>query len=205
MKSLYLRSSVALACALSLSACGGGNGTLVLGGAVYGLTKDGLVLQNSGKTLQVAANSPSFQFPDLLGNDVGFDITVQTQPTKAHCDVTNGKGTTGSFNPINIVVSCVTDSYDLKGTVSGLDTDGLVIINGANRQVVNAGATSFTMTHLNTDGTYSNGRVADGAPYGLTVLTQPAGRTCSVLNGVGTMTETTANVQIQCAPATGTN
>jgi hypothetical protein len=29
--------------------------------------------------------------------------------------------------------------------------------------------------------------VGDGSPYGVTILAQPAGRSCTVVNGVGTM------------------
>ena len=64
-----------------------------------------------------------------------------------------------------------------------------MLINGSERQVIPAGATSFTMTkYKDNDGkTYESGRVPDGAPYGITVFQQPAGRTCSVANGTGTM------------------
>lgn len=207
MKSLYLRSGLALACALSLSACGGGSGTLVLSGAVVGLAKDGLVLQNNGKFLPVPAGAIAFQFPDLLSNDEAFDITISSQPTngKATCTVVNGKGTTSSFNPINIVVSCVTVSYDLSGHVTGLDKGGLVLVNGSNQVNVAAGATSFSMTHLDAAGKPASGQVADGAPYGLAVLTQPDGRTCSISNGSGTMTGPVDNVQITCVPNPGAN
>ena len=45
MKSSILRAGVvALACALGLSACGGGSGDLYLTGSVLNVTKDGLVL-----------------------------------------------------------------------------------------------------------------------------------------------------------------
>ena len=67
MKSLTLRSSVALACALTLAACGGGGGNLLLSGNVYGLTRDGLVLQNNGGAPYVISPSMgTFAFPTLL-------------------------------------------------------------------------------------------------------------------------------------------
>lgn len=190
MNSLILRSSVALACALSLAACGGGNGNLLLGGSVVGLTKSGLELQNktTGPALSVPAGSSIFSFPELLRSDEDFEVLVKTQPTGAHCDVKFGKGRTGAYNVTSVLVTCVTNTYNLGGTISGLDTDGLVLVNGADRGVVAADKKSVTFA-----------KVADGSPYGITVLTQPAGRSCSVANGVGTMgSSDVTNVAVTC-------
>lgn len=190
MKSLILRSSVALACALSLAACGGSDGNLLLGGRISGLTKDGLVLQNKGGTaLAIAAGQSLFSFPELIGNDQEFDVTIKSAPSNAVCTIANGKGTSGSFNVTSIQVTCITNTYDLGGTITGANPGGLVLVNGADRVEVKAGETSFKLN-----------KVADGAPYGVTVLTQPAGRTCTVLNGVGTMGSAPVNsIQVQCA------
>lgn len=190
MKSLILRSSVALACALSLAACGGGSGNLLLGGSVVGLTKPGLELQNktTGPALSVPAGSSIFSFAELLRSDEDFEVLVKTQPQGAVCTVINGKGRTGAYNVTSVVVSCVTNTYDLGGTVSGLDVTGLVLVNGPDKVAVPAGATTVAFA-----------KVADGAPYGVTVLTQPTGRTCSVANGVGTMgSSKVTNIAVTC-------
>lgn len=201
MKSLYL-SSVALACALSLVACGGDSGSLVLSGSVSGVTKDGLVLKNNGGSpLTVAAGSSSFVFPDLVGTDASFDITVDSKPSNAQsCTVTNGKGKTGSYSPVGIRVDCTIFQRDLGGSISGLASSGLILINGSDRQEIAAGATSFTMTKLAADGsTYVSGRVPDGSPYGITVFQQPAGQTCTVSNGTGIMGGTpVTSVAVAC-------
>lgn len=189
MKSLILRSSVALACALTLAACGGGGGNLLLSGSVFGLTRDGLVLQNNGGDPYVISPAMgTFAFPQLLKNDEDYNVTIQSSPASAVCTVTNGKGRTGAFNVNNVIVSCITNTYDLGGNISGLDVAGLVLVNGADRVTVPAGAGNF---HL--------AKVADGSPYGVTVLTQPTGRTCSVQNGVGTMgAAPVGNIQVTC-------
>jgi hypothetical protein len=201
MKSLTLRSSVALACALSLAGCGGGGGNLLLSGSISGLTKSGLELQNNGgAALAVTAGSTYFSFPDLIANNQDFNVTVKTQPAGAVCAVAYGKGNSGSFNVTSVQVSCITNTYELGGTVSGLDVNGLVLVNGSDRKEIKAGDTSFTMTRAQGDGLYPYGKVADGSPYGLTVLTQPAGRTCTVVNGVGTMgSAPVTTVQVKCA------
>jgi hypothetical protein len=190
MKSLTLRSSVALACALSLAACGGHGGNLLLGGHIFGLTKDGLVLQNNGGTpLVIPAGQSVFSFPTLIGNDEDFNVTIQSAPASAVCTVVDGKGRSGAFNITTVQVSCITNSYALGGFISGLDASGLVLVNGSDRLEVKAGATTFNLS-----------KVADGAPYGVTILTQPAGRTCTVQNGVGTMgAAPVANIQVNCA------
>jgi hypothetical protein len=99
----------------------------------------------------------------------------------------------------SVRIICDTFRYDLGGSVSGLDADGLVINNGATKLAIPAGATSFNMTELDDKGKPVSGQVADGSPYGVTVLAQPAGRTCSVANGTGTMgAGPVTSVQITC-------
>lgn len=190
MKILTLRSSVALACALSLAACGGGSGSLLLAGSVSGLTKPGLVLQNkSGPLLSVAAGSSSFTFNELLANDEEFDVKIATQPPGAVCTLANNKGKTGSYNVTSVAVTCKTNTYDLGGKISGLDVGGLVLVNGADRLTFTAAATEFKFS-----------KIDDGAPYGVTVLTQPAGRTCTVQNGVGNMGSAAIDtIRVTCA------
>lgn len=192
MKSSYLRAGVALACALGLSACGGSSGELYLGGSIYGLTKSGLVLQNNGAhDLTVAAGANSFMFPDLLPTDSDYDVTVKSSPSNASCVVTNGKGNTGAFNVASVVVTCTTYTHALKGTASGVTADGLVVVNGSDKVVIPAGATSFEMA-----------KVAEEAPYGIKILSQPAGLTCTINNAIGTMgTADVTNVAISCYPA----
>lgn len=201
MKSLYLRSGLALACALGLTACGGGDDNIQLGGVVTGLTKNGLEIQNNGgPPLAIPAFASTFAFPALIGSDSDFNITIKTQPASSTCEVINGNGKSGAFGVFSVEIRCVTFSFDLGGSISGLDSAGLVLINGRDRQSIPAGATSFTMTKFQADGkTYESGRVPDGQPYGITVLQQPAGRICSVANGTGTMGGSAiTNVAVTC-------
>jgi len=191
MKSSTLRTGVALACAATLAACGGGNENLALGGQVYGLTKSGLVLENlsNKSTVTVPAGSSTFVFEQLIASDENFEVVIKTQPTGAVCKLNNGKGKSGSYSIYSIEVVCVTNSYNVGGTISGLKTPGLVIINGSTRVDVAANTTTFTLPV----------KVADGSPYGITILTQPTGQTCAIANGTGTMGSTDINnVAITC-------
>ncbi len=187
MKNLFLRSSVALACVLSLASCGGGGGNLLLGGYVGGLTKDGLTLTNNGGTpLTVPANSSSFQFPDLLKPDEHFDVEIATHPEGTTCTLLYNSGKTGAYSVTNIEVHCANDPRNITGKIVNPPVNaGLILINGANQQPIAAGQTTFSMTHYDTAGKVVSGQVGDGDPFGVTVLQQPAGQTCTVQNGTG--------------------
>lgn len=189
MKSLFLRSGVALACALTLASCGGSGGSLLLSGAVSGLTRDGLVLTNNGGSdLVVAAGATSFVFPNYIGNDTDYNVAVKSSPSSAVCTASNNKGRTNTYDITSVLITCITNTYNLGGSVSGLQNDGLVLINGANRVSVPANATSFQMN-----------KVGDGSPYGVTVLTQPSNQTCTVANGTATMgAADVTNIQVSC-------
>jgi hypothetical protein len=204
MKSSYLRAGIALACALGLSACGGSSGQLVLAGSAFGVTKTGLILQNNGGSdyavVPTGANPLPIQFPTLVDVDSSYNVTVKTVngvpaiPSNAkECTVSNGTGRS-AFNITNIGVTCSLKTHKLTGTINGLgNATGLVIVNGADRKPIAAGATTFAMEEVGED-----------QPYGITVLPpQPAGLNCKVSpNGVGTMLTTDiVNVVIDCGPA----
>ncbi len=208
MKNLTLRSCVVVACAFALASCGGGSSNLLLGGSIVGLTKTGLTLQNgNGTPLVIEANQGAFSFPQLLASDEAFEVKIATQPTGAKCTVSNGKGSTGSFNITSVLVTCVTDTSNLGGTITGtLDTNGLVLANGKETKAIKAGAKTFTMSAqkddgtplVNADGTVT-GKVDDGAPYGITIYQQPTPRSCTVINGVGRMGSSDKNdVIVNC-------
>lgn len=196
MKSSYLRAGAALACALALSACGGSDGDLVIGGEFAGVTKPGLVLQNNGGAdLTIEPTSVGigrFQFPELVETDASYNITVKSQPSNAEtCTVINGTGR-AAYHVGNIFVNCTIRQHALGGTVTGLTGNNLVLVNGADKVTVPAGATSFAMTKVNED-----------APYGIIILTQPDNQTCTVANGTGTMgANDVTNVNVTCGPRT---
>jgi hypothetical protein len=175
MKSSILRAGVvALACALGLSACGGGSGDLSLIGPVTGVSQDGLVLQNNGgNDTNVVAPYTSFSFSNRVSTDDQFNITVKDKPKNAEaCVVTNGKARANYFTIGQISVACTIKQHALTANIVGLTGSGLVIVNGADRQDVSKEMTSVDMAKVN-----------EGGAYGVTVLTQPAGQTCTVTGG----------------------
>lgn len=176
-----VRLAAAACAALALAACGGGSdGDLFLAGQIFGLTKPGLVLENrsNGDTLNVAAYQTSFVMNKRVDNDESFDIQVKTQPAGAVCTPQFNRGRTGAYSIQSIEINCVTNTYQLGGTISGLTGTGLVLINGDDKLTVTPGATSFIMPK----------KVPDGSPYGLVIFTQPAGQTCAFTSGASTGT-----------------
>ena len=154
--------------------------TFSVGGTVSGLTGTGLALQNNGAdTLAVAADGP-FTFLTELTDTSSYAVTVSTQPAGQTCSVTNGSGTIATADVTNVTVTCVTDvipTYSVGGTVSGLTGAGLALQN-------NGGDT----LSIAADGPFTFGtELVDSTAYAVTVSTQPAGQTCSVTNGSGTI------------------
>jgi len=201
MKSSILRAGVvALACALGLSACGGGSGDLYLSGAVVNVTEDGLVLQNNGgDDTSVVYPYTSFQFGNRVSTDDQFNITVRKIPDNADsCVVNNGKARANYYTIGQISVTCTIKQHALTVIVGNLKGSGLVIVNGADRQDVQVGTVPADTT------TVQMAKVSEGAAYGVTVLQQPTGQTCTVKDsdndkGTGIMGKTDATVTITCA------
>jgi hypothetical protein len=193
MKSSFLRAGVAaLACALGLAGCGGSSGSLLLGGAVSGVTKDSLVLQNNGAHDYTITASGQFYFPDLIGVDEQYNVTVKSFPSNVdHCDVFNGSGRS-AFNVTTVSVVCYLKTHDLGGSITGLgNASGLVLVNGKDSVTIAPGATSFQMA-----------KVGEDAPYGISVLTSPQGLSCTASNATGVMGQSDINnVAVSCVPA----
>lgn len=189
---LRIHSLLAAVLAIGLSACGGSSSNdgvhVDLGGTVTGLTTSGLVLRSGTVSVSVPANATSFTFSEQASTGTVYAVTVLTQPTDATCTVTNGSGTVGNDNITNVQVACALNGA-LGGTVSNLTGSGLVLVNGDKRVEVTAGSTSFAFSD----------KVAPGQAYGVGVLTNPSGQTCTVAGGTGIMPATdVSSVQVSC-------
>lgn len=172
MKSLYLRAGLAVLCGATLAGCGGGSGSMQLGGSIVGLTKQGLVLSNGSSTATLDATLTSFTFPDLIASDASFDIQIthQPDPKEATCDpvVQYGKGKANVYTVRQAIVTCHTTTYSLGGRVHGLVGGPLVLANGSQTVTVSPPTTAGADVVF----TFET-KVPNGSPYGVTVLTQP--------------------------------
>ena len=193
--------------ALLIGACsgggGGGGGTVgppvmyTVGGSVSGLHGTGLVLQdNLGNDLNIAS-SGTFVFAAGIVTGGAYSVTVKTQPTNAWqtCAVASGSGTIGASNVTSVVVTCVTNTYSVGGSVSGLAGVGLVLEdNGAADLGVGASG-SFTFA----------APIASGSTYAVTVKSQPTSpsQTCTPTLATGTIANAAiTNVVITCVTNT---
>jgi len=176
---VHLLTFWALFAALSLGACGGGSGSgsgsgpppaFTVNGMVSGLAGAGLVLRdNGGDDLPVAADG-LIAFPTKIASGATYSVTVFTQPTSPvqTCAVTNGSGTMGSTDVINIAVSCtlvhITGNH-FTGFVSGsyfyTDISSSGASSGPN---VFDGVGGYSGSYvLNTSGVISSGSIS--GPY----------------------------------------
>lgn len=191
-----LRSSLPLA-ALLLAACGGGGNTTTpsaatqhtIGGNVSGMTGSVVLQNNNGDNLTVPANG-AFTFAAKIGNGSTYAVSVLTNPVGQTCSPTQAVGTVPGANISNVVVTCANASYSVGGSVTGLAANDSVVLqaNGADNLTVTANAAFTFVTPI-----------ASTSPYVVSVLTQPAGKACAVVNGSGTIAGAAiTNVAVHC-------
>ncbi|HSB96820.1 MAG TPA: hypothetical protein VLC91_10235 [Spongiibacteraceae bacterium] len=148
---------------------------VAVGGSISGLTGT-LVLQNNGGDAQAISTDGHFTFPTAVDSGATYAVTVQTQPAGLTCSVSNGSGTAGAVDISDVTIVCSVNAYRIGYTVSGLSGSVVLQNNAGDDQTINS------------DGTFMfAASIAHGATYAVTVLTQPAGQTCSVGNGSGVM------------------
>jgi hypothetical protein len=211
MKFHLVRPALVLASSLVLASCGGGGKeTYPVNVTVAGVQYPGLILTTNGQELVVnppakAGDNVVLQFPNGLDYGTYYNVVPKggtasglgSQPAHQSCQ-TNGypreygtAGQTASLESartpaIEVFYTCAILSYELSGTVTGLEsTDASVtLINGSNSQITLT-STATTTTPL----TFALSPVPYGTSFGVTVLTQPTGYTCSVANGTGVMND----------------
>jgi len=164
-----------------------------VGGTVTGLAGSGLVLQNNdGDNLAISSNG-DFTFTTTLEDGSAYSVTILTQPSDLtqSCSVSSDNGTLVGANITDISVSCVTDSFTIGGTVSGLIGTGLILQNnGTDDLTVNSNG---NFTFLTT--------IIDGNDYDVSVQTQPepSGEVCKVIDGSGAVSGKNAgDVSVIC-------
>ena len=162
---------------------------VTIGGTLTGLTTGGtVVLANNGTfdTLSLDTDG-QFTFPRQLAAGSAYDVTVSTQPTGQTCTVTNASGT-ATTDVTNVTVTCGAQLFTIGGTITGLSGTVVLQDNGGDNLTLTADGTF----------TFSTG-LALGSPYNVTVFTQPAGQSCAVTFGSGTVNADVTTVQVTCA------
>ena len=143
-----------------------GSQTYTLGGEVVGLLSNtNLTLQNGVDTVSIG--NGSYTFPTALLYSAAYSVSV-TAPAGQSCTFDGDQaGTVGAGNITDINLTCVSMTYALGGSVSGL-------VGGAQLNVQNG---NDTLTVGNGNFTFPTSVVYNGN-YSVT-LTAPSGQTCA--------------------------
>lgn len=191
-------SGIAVSAIASISViCSALEKTYTIGGVVTGLNPDEKVtlLNNDGDQLVIDANK-SFTFVTPVAFNSGYKVTVATQPESQICTVTKGTGSGVNADITNIKVICSTKTYSVGGSITGLNTDGLVILlNNSDDHLILETNDTFTFATP----------IAHGSDYEVTVAAQPKGQICTVPNGKGYfVTADITNITVLCSAKTFT-
>jgi len=171
--------------------------SFLIGGTVSGLSGT-LVLRNNGTDTQTVTSNGTFSFPTPVTSGGSYAVTVLTQPATPSqtCAVSSGTGSVATASVTSVMVTCTTNAFTVGGSVSGLNGNGLVLRdNGGDDITVPSGATSFTFpTSVNS-----------GAPFAVTIQTQPTSptQTCTLVGGSGTVGgANVTTVAVNCTTST---
>ena len=170
-----------------------------VGGTISGLVGTVTLLNNDNNPTSISSNGP-FRFSTLIAEGSEYDVSVKTQPANQTCSVSGRTGViTANVNNVN--VTCSPNTYTLGGTISNLVGTVTLLNNDTNP------------TRISTNGSFRfSDAIASGSSYRVTIQTQPASQTCSVVNGSGTINSNLDNVVVTCltqntilsVPPTGT-
>lgn len=180
--------------AVALAACGG-KASFVIAGTIAGLTNSGLKLQNNGgDTIDVPSGATSFSFPNSISYGTEYKLSIAQHPQHMTCAFLGGTevGSAGHTTSINAQLACAMNSYIVSGTVSGLTTGDLILVNGSDsgKITVAKGAINFALPS----------KLTVGTAYGISIFTQPTGATCKIENGSGVVGDAdVSNVKISCS------
>ena len=158
-------------------------------GTVSGL-QGTLVLHNQpGDPLTIVSNG-SFTFATPVLDGSAYQVTVAANPANQQCSVASGAGTVASANVSSIQITCVRTAFTVGGVVTGLLGTGLTLQNNAGSPITVDANTSFAFPAT----------AQNGAQYSVTVQSAPAGHSCAVVNGAGTVAGSdVGNIQIVCS------
>lgn len=141
----------------------------------------------NGVAVSAGPTSQSFSFTGLVNGT--YAIVVQTPPAGQTC--TTSQNVLVSSANASVSITCTTSTtptYSVGSSISGHTGNVVIQNNNGSNQTIASGTSTFSFTGL-----------ANNANYAVTVLTPPAGQTCSVTNGTGAISSANVtNVSITC-------
>jgi hypothetical protein len=165
--------------------------TYPVGGTIIGLSAPSLGLRLNGQPPQ-SFSGPSFTFTAQVESGQSYSVTVATQPTSPSqtCTVGSGAGVVGATAVTNVVVTCVTNTFTVGGTITDLFGTGLQLkLNGGPAQSVSG--SSFTLTPA----------LPSGQPYIVDIASTPTSpsQSCILAGAMGTVAAANVtNVVVKC-------
>ena len=183
---------------MALSGCNNDDGapppppppaTFTVGGTLSGLNGSVTLANNGGDSRSLSANG-AFTFPTAAQTGAAYNVTVTSQPANQTCAVASGTGTIAAANVSAVAVTCVTNTFTVGGSVTGLVGGGLVLRNNAGNDLTRDADGAFTFTTA----------VATGGAYAVTIATQPANQNCTLANDSGVIAAANVStVSVTCA------
>jgi len=154
--------------------------TYAVGGTISGLGGTVVLQDNLGDDKTLTADGP-FVFDTKLASGGSYSVTVLTQPGSPSqtCTVSAGSGPITNADIGSVDITCVTNTFVIGGSVTGLVGSGLVLRDNGGDDLP-----------IGSDGSFKfNTKVASGQTYAVTVFAQPDGpaQTCTVGGDSGTV------------------
>ena len=164
--------------------------TYFIGGTVTGLgSGKSLTLQNNGGDTFTISSNGDFYFPTDLPSGTNYSVSIATQPAGQLCAVSNGTGVVSGATISNVSIAC-NNLYTIGGTLSGLAPGKSVVLsNNGNDTLILSANSGFSFSSP----------LPAGTGYSVNVIIQPAGQTCLVANGAGSVSGTVSNVSVLCS------
>ena len=159
------------------------DGTVTIGGKVYGLNGS-ITLQNNAANDLSVSSSGDFVFADNFSMGSSYLVTISSQPSTGQTCTPNNNSGMATDNITSVEIICSQTLRSISGSISDL-TGTLVLQNNYGGDQTFTSNDNFTFY------------VADNSSYNVTVKSQPAGK-CNVSNGTGPATENVDNVSVNC-------
>jgi hypothetical protein len=159
----------------------------LVGGNVSGLDGSLVLRNNGGESLSIASDG-AFQFATPTLDGGAYQVTIASSPPQQQCSLTSASGAIASEDVSSIQVTCTAAAFAIGGTVAGVIGPGLILRNNGESVSVAADQSfSFPTT------------LRFGDTYNVTVQAAPAGQTCTVTNGTGTIGGPLSAVRVVCS------
>ncbi len=179
------------------SSSGSGSSSYVLEVSVSGLQQGKNVVLSNGQSTATnvftenealgITTDGTYSFGSFTSG-TSYNITVVQQPVSQTCAVTSGESSLSAST--TVAVACTSESYTISGTVVGmLSGQSVTLQNNSGDNLTVSSNTSFSFTT----------KVASGATYLVTVLTQPTGQTCTPNLNSGVVSGNVTDVSIICS------